>query len=595
MESSLRSCGMFSLPPKNRLRLSHSIRGYSLTELAVVLVIIGLVVGLSLSAAKTQLDVAAFKGTQERLNTIRDALQLFQKKYQRYPCPALPTDNSTSATYGQEVTAGCDNACPAGLTCNNNAVIGAVRFRTLRLNEELAYDAWDSKITYAVDKDHTVDTTFGLGAIPVQDGNGNEITASPVLGDAIFILISHGQDGKGSYSKMGTVIEVCDATAKDGENCDGDDVFADTRFNMGDIVANYYDDLLLWQTQEDRELREQQYAELDTGYYEHTCALKEDQTAWCWGSEYAAQLGNGEWSTDQLAPVKVLGAENSDFIDAGAGVGFSCFLKRDGTVWCVHQYINSGALTPVSISDVVQISIEGLEACALKDDGTIWCWDGGNSAPPAQLNGLSGIVEMQAAGSNDGCAIKNNGTVWCWGNNSKGQLGNGTTTPSATPVQVSGLTGAVQAARASYGATSCALKANGTVWCWGGQLYGAALGNGQPGDALTPVKVSGLARVVQIMGGIHSFFCALKDDGTVWCWGYNGAGQLGTGNTITQATPAQTAITDVKALAANGSAVHACARKTDSTIWCWGENNKGQLGNGTTNGTSTPVQVQNFP
>ena len=153
---------------------------------------------------------------------------------------------------------------------------------------------------------------------------------------------------------------------------------------------------------------------------------------------------------------------NADFIDAGAAVGFSCFLKRASTVWCVHYYINGGAMTQVAISDVVRVSVEGAEACAMKGDGTVWCWEGADSAPPAQLNGLNDMVEMAAPGVGSGCAVKKNGASGA-GEQESWPAGNGTTTPSAVPVQVTGLTGAVQVARASYGTTSCALKANGMV------------------------------------------------------------------------------------------------------------------------------------
>ena len=153
--------------------------GLFATELAIVLAIIGLVAGMTLSVGKVQMDVAELQGTKERLETVRAALLLFQKKYERYPCPALPADSSTSATYGQEISGGCVTACPAGLTCDNSAVIGAVPFKTLKLNEEVAYDSWDGKITYVIDKNHTESSTYNTGGIPITDINGNEITASP--------------------------------------------------------------------------------------------------------------------------------------------------------------------------------------------------------------------------------------------------------------------------------------------------------------------------------------------------------------------------------------------------------------------------------
>ena len=230
---------MCHLQAKPFLQGSPVTPGYSLAELAIVLVIIGLVAGMTLSVGKVQMNVAEWQGTKERLETVREALLLFQKKYERYPCPALPADSSTSTTYGQEISGGCVTACPAGLACDNSAVIGAVPFKILKLNEEVAYDSWDGKFTYVIDKNHTETSIYNTGGIPIMDINGNAITASPILGDAIFVLASHGKDGKGAYGKSGTLITDCGAVGKDIENCNVDDKFMDSRFNMGDIAANY--------------------------------------------------------------------------------------------------------------------------------------------------------------------------------------------------------------------------------------------------------------------------------------------------------------------------------------------------------------------
>src|SRR2546426_141938 len=168
--------------------------GYSLVELSIVCAIIALVAGMTMFFGATLLEIAHITGTTERLALARDALNLYRLKHKRYPCPAVETDDPSDATYGREA-GGCDSACPAGLTCSGNAVIGFVPFRTIGLNEEMAYDAWDQKISYMEDKNHVALSQYQLGSFEVQDVSGNEITASPVLGDAIFVLISHGKDG----------------------------------------------------------------------------------------------------------------------------------------------------------------------------------------------------------------------------------------------------------------------------------------------------------------------------------------------------------------------------------------------------------------
>ncbi|MBU7006023.1 RCC1 domain-containing protein [Phosphitispora fastidiosa] len=177
-------------------------------------------------------------------------------------------------------------------------------------------------------------------------------------------------------------------------------------------------------------------------------------------------------------------------------------------------------------------------------------------------------------------------TAWASGMNEYGQLGDGTSTYRATPVQVSGLTDIVSV---SVGYDySIALKSDGTVWAWGCN-YAGRLGDGTTTHRYTPVQVSGLTDVVTIAAGsMHSV--ALKSDGTVWAWGYNSNGQLGDGTTTHRYTPVQVSgLIDVVSVSAGND--HSIALKSDGTVWAWGKNNFGQLGDGTSTDSYTPVQV----
>ena len=195
------------------------------------------------------------------------------------------------------------------------------------------------------------------------------------------------------------------------------------------------------------------------------------------------------------------------------------------------------------------------------------------------------------------------GTVWAWGFNQNGQLGNGTYTTTSpygidTPGTISGLTG-VTAIAGGY-LYSLALKSDGTVWAWGWNPYGE-LGNGTYTDSNTPVQVSGFTGVTAIAGGFEHAL-ALKSDGTVWAWGLQSLGELGNGtfgspfgftgsNTPVQVLGPGGAgyLTGVTAIAAVG--FHSLALKNDGTVWAWGQNTSGELGNGTTNPSNTPLQV----
>jgi len=188
-------------------------------------------------------------------------------------------------------------------------------------------------------------------------------------------------------------------------------------------------------------------------------------------------------------------------------------------------------------------------------------------------------------------AVKPDGTVWGWGYNADGELGNGTTIAAVAPTQVPGLTGVVAVSAGSF--HSLALKADGTVWAWGYNGDGeVGTGSAAVITVTSPAQVVGLASVVAISGGrFHSL--AVKSDGTVWSWGYNSDGQLGNGVTTTIPTPTPVKVaglTGVISAAAGG--FHSLALKSDGTVWAWGDNVLGQLGDNSTTSRLAPVQVK---
>lgn len=202
------------------------------------------------------------------------------------------------------------------------------------------------------------------------------------------------------------------------------------------------------------------------------------------------------------------------------------------------------------------------------------------------------ITGAVAAGPDQACGLKVGGTVWCWGVNTQGQLGNGSTTTSWTPVQAGSLSSMTGVATGgASGSHSVAVKSDGTVWGWGYNWFGQ-LGDGtSQNNRTSPVQVGGsLATAVAVAtGGDHTL--ALKSDGTVVAWGRNTSGQLGNGNNTSQTSPvAVSSLTNVVAIAA-GTA-HSLALKADGTVWSWGTNFEGQLGTGSTTPTSTNTPGQ---
>ena len=222
---------------------------------------------------------------------------------------------------------------------------------------------------------------------------------------------------------------------------------------------------------------------------------------------------------------------------------------------------------------------------------------------PTLLTNLTGVTAV-AAGGFHSLALRNDGTVWAWGENTNGQLGIGTTANSLTAQAVStGQTGVASiTAIAAGGSHSLALRNDGTVWAWGYNGRGQ-LGNDTTTDSLVPVQVvlqSGnnpifLTNITAIAAG-GAFSVALKNDGTVWVWGYNGFGQLGNNSTTDSNVPVQVVMEDktplinIKAISAGLD--HVLALDVNGKIWAWGYNGLGQLGDNTTINRSTPVKVK---
>jgi alpha-tubulin suppressor-like RCC1 family protein len=237
---------------------------------------------------------------------------------------------------------------------------------------------------------------------------------------------------------------------------------------------------------------------------------------------------------------------------------------------------------------------------ALKSDGTVWAWGhnvngqlgNGNytsSNVPVQVVGLTDVVKI-AVGGYHCFAMKSDSTWWAWGNNLLGQLGDGSAMGSNVPIAVNPMSGIIDIAGGYY--HTVALKNDGTVWAWGNNIDGQ-LGDNTNNSSLVPVQVYALGGVTAIATGRYHYAMALKGDGTVWTWGLNTYGQLGNGTYSASNFPVQVSgLSNV--IGIDGSAYHAFAIRSDSTVWAWGDNYYGALGNGNTNGSTTPVQTLNL-
>lgn len=253
------------------------------------------------------------------------------------------------------------------------------------------------------------------------------------------------------------------------------------------------------------------------------------------------------------------------------------------------------------VTTAVQVEAGGYNyshhTCARLSDGTLRCWgEGANGqlgdgtvlvqSTPVSVSGMSTATQV-SSGTSHSCARLSDSTIKCWGLNRDGQIGDGTTTDRATPTAVTGISNAVQVSAGDK--YTCAVLSDGTVKCWGSNAHGHFSDTG-PEIQPTPVAITGITTATQVSAG-EWHACARLSDSTLRCWGLNGNGQLGDGTTLDKwGTPtAVSGITTATQVAAGK--FHSCARLSDGTLKCWGDNYYGQLGAGLVGGQTTPISV----
>jgi len=303
------------------------------------------------------------------------------------------------------------------------------------------------------------------------------------------------------------------------------------------------------------------------GSYAHTVAVKTDGTLWAWGFNNSGQLGLG--NTTSYSSPKQVGA-----LTTWAYVGSSSNASYGATL-------------------------------AIKTDGTLWAWGNGsngrlglnntyNYSSPKQVGALTNWLKVTSGSyCNFVVAIKTNGTMWSWGQNNYGQLGIGNTNSYSSPNQIGALTTWANVAVGTFFAM--AVKTDGTLWAWGNNNQGQ-LGLGDTSYRKSPVQVGALTSWSRVSCGFQSdggFTQAVKTNGTLWAWGWNRYGQLGLNFTNYYATissPNQVgSLTNWSNVSCGNG--HTVASKTDGTLWSWGLNAQGQLGQSNTTGLSSPKQI----
>jgi len=316
---------------------------------------------------------------------------------------------------------------------------------------------------------------------------------------------------------------------------------------------------------------------------------------------------------DSDVPVGVSGLTHIKAVAAGGD--FSLALLSNGTVWAwganesgqLGDGTTTDSVVPVQVSGLTGVKAissagsAGFASLALLNDGTVWAWgyngygqlgDGNNvnSDIPVQVTGLTGVVAIAVGGAHD-LALLSNGTVMSWGRNGDGELGYGTfTNPTNVPAEVSSLTGVKAIAAGLY--HNLAVVGNGTVVSWGDNNSGQLGNNNAPNDSASPVPVTGLTKVKSVAAGAYDSYAVLKN-GTGMSWGENAYGELGNGDSSGTGSPVPVAIsglTNIKVISAG--AFHVLALLKTKTLAAWGIDSDGELGTGVVGPSSaTPLAI----
>jgi len=331
----------------------------------------------------------------------------------------------------------------------------------------------------------------------------------------------------------------------------------------------------------------------------HSCALRADGKVSCWGDDAGGALGQGD--PEDAAGQQRTGVRRvinlSDAIDLASGDDFSCAVRKSGEVLCwgrndVGQLGDASSDPsrampgPISnVEDAIAIAAEAGHACIVRSTGAVLCWGvndkgqlgrpaGPNQVRPTPVAKLDDAIDV-ALGLEHGCALRRSGEVLCWGSDADGQLGDGAGSRGGKVAQLFDAS-ALDAGRAH----TCALRRSGAVSCWGANNQGQ-IGNSAGAAQLKvpvqiPTGVTKLDDAAEIaLGPEHS--CARKRDGTLVCWGRNDLGQLGSG-TSSNVWTSRVPVKELRGVSAlDIGPVHACAAMSER-IACWGDNKSGQAG-----------------
>jgi alpha-tubulin suppressor-like RCC1 family protein len=333
-------------------------------------------------------------------------------------------------------------------------------------------------------------------------------------------------------------------------------------------------------------------------------------TVWGWGANGSGRLGDNT-TVSKSSPVSVVGGF-TDWCQVSAGGNHSAAVRTNGTIWAwgcgSSGQLGSDTITtkssPVSVvggfTDWCQVSGGLFHTAAVRSNGTIWSWGSGSSgqlgdntlvtrsSPVSVVGGFTDWCQV-SAGDAHTAAVRSNGTIWSWGIGSCGRLGDNTIVTKSSPVSVVG--GFTDWCQVSAGGShTSAVRTNGTIWAWGNNGFGQ-LGNNDFISKSSPVSVvGGFTDWCQVSAGVYHT-SAVRTNGTIWTWGCGTCGLLGNNSTVNRSSPVSVVGGFTDWCQVSAGRCHTAAVRTNGTVWSWGSNEFGRLGDNTIVDKSSPVSV----
>jgi alpha-tubulin suppressor-like RCC1 family protein len=335
-------------------------------------------------------------------------------------------------------------------------------------------------------------------------------------------------------------------------------------------------------------------------------------SAYAWGINGSGQLGD-DTITSRSSPVSVVGGF-SDWISASAGNGHSLGVRANGSLWAWGLNTNgrlgdnniTDRSSPVSVvggfTDWISASAGNGHNLGVRANGSLWAWGINSfgrlgddtitdrSSPVSVVGGFTDWISASASvNGSHSLGVRANGSLWAWGNNGQGRLGDNTITSRSSPVSVvGGFTDWIQAS--AGGEHSLGVRANGSLWAWGNNAS-SRLGDDTITSRRSPVSVVGgfTDWVAASAGFSHSL--GVRANGSLWAWGSNANGRLGDDTVTDRSSPVSVVGGFTDWISASAGFSHSLGVRANGSLWAWSSNASGQLGDDTVTGRSSPVSV----